>query len=124
MSVVQGLILFAHGAREAAWAAPFEAVAARVRAERHDLHVVLAYLELMQPALPAAAASLVRAGCTRIDIVPMFLGSGGHVRRDLPLLVQQLRERHPGVQWSLHGAIGEHPDVIDAMALAALDDTD
>jgi sirohydrochlorin cobaltochelatase len=46
------------------------------------------------------------------------------VRRDLPLLVQQLRERHPSVQWSLHDAIGEHPDVIDAMALAALDDTD
>jgi sirohydrochlorin cobaltochelatase len=121
---VRGLILFAHGAREAAWAAPFEAVAARVRVERHGWHVVLAYLELMQPALPAAAASLVQAGCTRVDIVPMFLGSGGHVRRDLPLLMHQLRERHPGVQWSLHGAIGEHPDVIDAMALAALDDTD
>ena len=120
----RGLILFAHGAREPAWAAPFEAVAARLRVERPDWHVVLAYLELMQPALPAAAASLVQAGCARVDIVPMFLGSGGHVRRDLPLLVQQLRERHPSVQWSLHGAIGEHPDVIDAMALAALDDTE
>jgi sirohydrochlorin cobaltochelatase len=120
----RGLILFAHGAREPAWAAPFEAVAARLRVERPGWHVVLAYLELMQPALPAAAASLVQAGCARVDIVPMFLGSGGHVRRDLPLLVQQLRERHPGVQWSLHGAIGEHPDVIDAMALAALDDTE
>jgi sirohydrochlorin ferrochelatase len=30
--MTQGLILFAHGARDPRWAAPFEAVAARVRA--------------------------------------------------------------------------------------------
>jgi sirohydrochlorin cobaltochelatase len=29
-----GLILFAHGARDPRWAAPFEAVAARIRAQR------------------------------------------------------------------------------------------
>jgi len=123
-SVATGLILFAHGAREPAWAAPFEAVAARVRTQRPQWQVALAYLELMAPDLPHAAASLTQAGCRRIHIVPMFLGSGGHVRRDLPALVQQLRGRHAGVEWSLHAAIGEHPDVIEAMALAALDDTD
>jgi sirohydrochlorin cobaltochelatase len=123
-SGINGLILFAHGARDAAWAAPFDAVAARVRAQRPQWHVALAYLELMAPDLAGAAAALMQAGCTRIHVVPMFLGSGGHVKRDLPLQVQRLREQHPGVQWSLHGAIGEHPDVIEAMAAAALDDTD
>ena len=117
------MILFAHGARDPAWAAPFEAVATRVRARRPQWHVVLAYLELMTPDLPHAAAALVQAGCRRIRIVPMFLGSGGHVRRDLPALVQQLRDRHAGIEWSLHAAIGEHPDVIEAMAQAALADT-
>lgn len=120
---MNGLILFAHGSRDAAWAAPFEAVAARLRQQRPQWRVLLAYLELMQPDLPAAALSLVDAGCTRIDIVPMFLGAGGHVRRDLPALVQQLRDRHGSVQWALHAPIGEHPRVIDAMALAALDGT-
>ena len=120
---MNGLILFAHGSRDAAWAAPFEAVAARLRHQRPQWRVLLAYLELMQPDLPAAAASLVDAGCTRVDIVPMFLGTGGHVRRDLPALVQQLRDRHGSVQWALHAPIGEHPHVIDAMALAALDGT-
>jgi sirohydrochlorin cobaltochelatase len=124
MSAPRGLILFAHGARDAAWAAPFEAVAARVRAQRPGLRVALAYLELMQPDLHGAAVSLVTAGCTRVDIVPMFLGTGGHVRRDLPALVQRLREEHPSIEWRLHAPIGERPDVIDAMALATLDDTD
>jgi sirohydrochlorin cobaltochelatase len=121
---VHGLILFAHGARDAAWAAPFEAVAERLRAQRPGLRVALAYLELMTPDLPAAAASLAQAGCARIHIVPMFLGTGGHVRRDLPVLVQQLRDQHRAIEWTLHAPIGERPSVIDAMAAAALEATE
>jgi sirohydrochlorin cobaltochelatase len=70
-----GLILFAHGARDPRWALPFEAVAARVRAARPGVPVRLAYLEFMAPSLPDAGAELARAGCTRIEVVPMFLGA-------------------------------------------------
>lgn len=116
---MEGLLLFGHGARDAAWADPFRAVADRVRALQPRLQVELAFLELMQPALPDAAATLVERGCRLVSVVPLFLGTGGHVRRDLPRLVDDLRTRHPDVQWSLQGAIGEHPAVIEAMARAA-----
>jgi sirohydrochlorin cobaltochelatase len=116
----RALLLFAHGARDAAWATPFEAVLARVRASRPELQVTLAFLELMQPDLASAAAQLVQRGCTRIDVVPLFLGTGGHVRRDVPLLLQRLQSEHPGTLWTLHDPIGEHPDVIEAIARAAL----
>ena len=43
-----GLILFAHGSRDARWAAPFEAVAQRIRQARPQLQLQLAYLELMK----------------------------------------------------------------------------
>lgn len=115
-----GLILFAHGSRNADWAAPFEAVAQRVRAARPDARVRLAFLELMAPDLAAAAAELAAAGCTRIAVVPLFLGTGGHVRRDLPKLVDGLRAAHPGVAFTLHGAAGETDLVIDALAAVAL----
>ena len=115
----RGLLLFAHGARDAAWAAPFEAVLARVRAQRPELQVALAFLELMQPDLAAAAAQLVQRGCRQVDVVPLFLGTGGHVRRDLPLLLQRLHGEHAGTRWTLHDPIGEHPDVIEAIARAA-----
>ena len=115
----RGLLLFAHGARDAAWAAPFEAVLARVRLRRPELQVALAYLELMEPGLAGAAEQLVERGCGQIDVVPLFLGTGGHVRRDVPLLLQRLQASHPGIRWTLHDPIGEHPDVIDAIARAA-----
>ena len=115
-----GLILFAHGARDPRWATPFEAVAQRVRSARPGVLLRLAYLEFMQPSLAEAGAELAAAGCATVQVLPMFLGAGGHVRRDLPLLLDALRAAHPAVVFTLHGAIGELDAIADAMAAAAL----
>ena len=115
----KGLILFGHGARDPRWAEPFEAVAARVRAHQPDVDVRLAYLEFMAPTLTEAGDALAAAGCAVVAVQPMFLGTGGHVRRDLPLLVEDLRARHPATRFTLHTAIGETGPVMDAMARVA-----
>ena len=117
----RGLVLLAHGARDPAWATPFEAVAARVRERAPETVVRLAFLELMAPGLADAVAELVALGCARIDVVPAFLGMGGHVRRDVPAQVDQLRRAHPDILWTLHPALGETPHVIAALAEATLD---
>jgi sirohydrochlorin cobaltochelatase len=118
--VKRGLLLFAHGARDPRWAEPFEAIGARVRARDPLLDVHLAFLEFMAPTLQDAGRALAESGCERVDVVPLFLGAGGHVRKDLPELLTELRRSHPGVHWQLHLAIGEIDAVIDAMADAAL----
>jgi sirohydrochlorin cobaltochelatase len=115
----RGVLLFAHGARDPRWAEPFEAVAARVSAANASLHVRLAYLELMTPTAREAGRDLALAGCDRVEIVPLFLGAGGHVRKDLPALQRELEAAFPLVQWRLRPAIGELEPVIDAMAAAA-----
>lgn len=114
-----GLVLFAHGARDPRWAAPFEAVADQVRARHAEVEVRLAFLEFMSPDLPTAGAELARIGCQHVSVVPMFLGAGGHVRKDLPLLLDQLRADWPAVSFELQPAIGEVPEVVAAMARAA-----
>ena len=116
----RGVLLFAHGARDARWAEPFDEVARRVRVREPAVAVRLAYLEFMTPTLREAGESLVEAGCTRVDVVPLFLGAGGHVRKDLPALLDELAAAHPQVQWHLQRAIGEIDSVIEAMAQAAL----
>lgn len=110
------MILFAHGARSAGWAAPFERLRALTRARLPGVAVELAFLELMEPRLPALTAQLVADGATRITIVPVFLGQGGHVLRDLPLLVAQLRLDHPGVVIEVVAAAGENAAVLDALS--------
>ena len=116
-----GLVLFAHGARDPRWAAPFDDVAARVRAARPQALVRLAFLELMAPDLAAATDELIALGCASIQVLPLFLGTGGHLRRDLPAVMAHLRERHPSVAFDLHAAAGEHSRVIDAMASVAIE---
>ena len=117
----RGLVLLAHGARDAAWATPFEGVVARIRERTSDVEVRLAFLELMAPRLEHAGAELAALGCTCIDVVPAFLGMGGHVRRDVPVQLDALRQAHPGVTWRLHEALGETPHVIAALADATID---
>jgi sirohydrochlorin cobaltochelatase len=121
MKNVRGLILLAHGARDPAWATPFEAVVERVRTKAPEAVVRLAFLELMTPRLEDAGRELAVLGCLRIDVVPVFLGMGGHVRRDVPQQLEQLRLAHAGVTWTLHGAVGETPHVIAALADSAID---
>ena len=110
------LILFAHGARAASWAAPFERLRDLTQARIPGVSVRLAYLELMTPGLPETVAELAAAGALRITIVPVFLGQGGHVLRDLPLMVTQLRVDHPGVGIEVVQAAGEDPGVLNALA--------
>ena len=116
----RGVLLFAHGARDPRWAVPFEDVARRVRERDPALVVQLAFLELMTPSLREAGEMLIVAGCTQVDVIPLFLGAGGHVRKDLPELLAELAATHPQVRWQLQRAIGEIDSVIEAMARAAI----
>ena len=116
----RGLVLFAHGARDPRWAEPFEAVAERIRHAAPALAVRLAFLELMAPTLADAIEALAAAGATTVDVVPLFLGTGGHLRKDLPPLVEAVRAAHAALAIRLHAAIGEDEAVLDAMARSAL----
>ena len=119
-AALPGLMLFAHGARDPQWAQPFEAVAALCRKERGEQRVALAFLEFMTPDLIAAGHDLAAQGCRAVEVVPLFLGAGGHVRKDIPVLMARLQTELPEVQFSLRAAVGVAPAVIAAMAAVAL----
>src|SRR5437016_6332195 len=112
----QALVLFAHGARDPKWAEPFQRLRQLAQAQLPDVAVALAFLELMTPRLPDLAADLVAEGCGAVTIVPVFLGQGGHVARDLPVLIEQLRQDYPGVRFKAAAAVGEDAEVLNAMA--------
>ncbi|AJY17965.1 MULTISPECIES: sirohydrochlorin chelatase [Burkholderia] len=116
-----GIVLFGHGARDPRWAEPFERLAARLRAAGSAAQVSLAFLELMTPSLDAAVAAQIAAGCTRVTVVPVFFGQGGHVRRDLPQLIDACRAAHPGVEIRCATAVGEDDGVLDAIARYCID---
>ena len=109
------IILFAHGARDPQWAEPFHAIRAQLQAARADTSVELAFLELMTPSLETAVAQLAARGAQRIIVVPLFMAQGGHLKQDLPLLVGKIREQHPQLQLQVLPAIGDAPEILQAI---------
>ena len=121
MHMQRGVILFAHGSRDPLWRLPMEAVAAQVAATDPQVQVACAFLELTAPDLTTATAQLVAQGAQQLTVVPMFLGVGRHVREDLPVLMDGLRQQHPGVDIVLQAAVGEHPQLVALLAKIALE---
>jgi len=119
-TIRQALILFAHGARAASWAAPFERLRELTQARLPGTTVHLAFLELMSPRLPELIATLLAGlpdgAILEATVVPVFLGQGGHVLRDLPLLLEELRQAHPQLRLKVVEAVGENASVLAAIA--------
>ena len=112
----RALVLFAHGARDPGWAAPFVRLQQLTQTALPDVLVSLAFLELMTPKLPELAVELQQSGCSDVTVVPVFLGKGGHVARDLPVLIAQLEMDYPGIEWRVAAAAGEDAGVLNAIA--------
>lgn len=114
------LILFAHGARDARWGQTLHGLRDAIHALRPQSRVSLAFLEFQPPTLGEALDDAVAAGCTQIDIAPVFWASGGHVTNDVPPLLDQFRRDHADVQLVLLPVISELPGM-GAFIAGALD---
>ena len=117
---MRGLILFGHGARDPRWADPLHRVRERIATRAPEVPVELAFLDIMKPDLAGAVAALAAAGCKAIDVIPVFLGQGPHVRRDLAARVDAARARHPPLTIRSVPAVGEDDGVLDALAAYSL----
>ena len=110
------IILFAHGARDPEWAQPFKKIKRALEARRPGVTVELAFLELMEPALPDAVAKLADARHKSITIAPLFMAQGGHLKNDLPKILDALRADYPKTDITLLPAIGDVDAILDSIA--------
>jgi len=113
---MHGIVLFAHGARDPQWAKPFEAIRDRIRTARPECPIELAYLEIMSPSLEKAIEALLEKGASAITVFPIFMAQGGHLKQDIPRILGAIRESHPHVPIALESAVGDVPELLDAIA--------
>lgn len=117
---MKAVILFAHGARHPAWAKPIHAIEQSMQKKSPATRVICAFLEFIEPTLPQAIDILVSEGISEIAVVPVFMAQTGHTQRDLPVLLDAARSRHPGLTLHVGAPVGEIDSVVDAMAEYAL----
>jgi sirohydrochlorin cobaltochelatase len=117
---MKGIILFGHGARNPEYIAPFKRIRAVVEALQPGVPVEIGFLELTQPPLEASIECLVKRGVTQVRIVPIFFAPGRHVLKDLPQLLGNAIDLHPGIEFEVAECVGEVESVIGAMAAHAV----
>jgi sirohydrochlorin cobaltochelatase len=121
--VTPPLLIAAHGTRDPAGVAAFEALTARVadRASRDGIEVAGGFIELSEPPLRAAVTSLASPAPAspapaRIVAVPLMLVAAGHAKGDIPAALAREHARHPGVTFTYARPLGPHPLLIDLLA--------
>lgn len=114
------LVLYAHGSPDARWRAPFERLRDAVAADVGEDAVRLAYMESAEPTLAEVGEEAARDGVELLRVLPLFLASGVHVRRDVEAKAAAIREAHPGVEVELLPAAGEDALVQDALRAVAV----
>jgi len=115
------IVLLAHGSPDPDWMLPVERCAALMRARAPACPVLVATLEQGR-SLDEVAGELAAAGRREVAVIPFFLSPGGrHVKRDLPAAVAATQAAFPTLRLRLGaGAIGVDPEVLAALASAAL----
>jgi sirohydrochlorin cobaltochelatase len=116
------LLLAAHGTRDPAGMAGFQALAARVAdlAGQDGIEVAGGFIELSAPPLrdavtSLAATSLASTGPARIVAVPLMLVAAGHAKGDIPAALAREQARHPGVSFTYARTLGPHPALIELL---------
>ncbi|MFK0151996.1 sirohydrochlorin chelatase [Streptomyces sp. NPDC090499] len=101
------LVLVAHGSRDPRALSTVRALVDRVRARRPGLPVRLGHIELNEPLLPDTLAAL---GDTEAVLVPLLLGRGYHVKRDIPATAAAA-----GARTRVAAPLGPHPLLADTL---------
>jgi len=116
-----GWIVFAHGSSVEAANDAVRAVTAALALRGGYPLTETAFLEGGKPDLPEACRRLLERGADRIVVLPYFLTSGLHLKRDLPRLIAEVRESCPGLSIETTPPLDGHAALVDILLTRALD---
>jgi len=71
-----------------------------------EVAVDFGFLEMTDPPAGAAVDRLVGRGCTTITVLPLVLLGAGHAKSDVPAVILDARDRHPGIPISFGSPLG------------------
>ncbi len=108
-----GVLLFGHGSRIKEANDPLIDVASIIREKGIYKCVEPGFLELAEPDFITAVDTIVDSGATSIILMPYFLYTGIHLKKDLPKLLDMGKEKYPDMNFVLSPNLGFHPSLVD-----------
>jgi sirohydrochlorin ferrochelatase/(2Fe-2S) ferredoxin len=109
------ILIVGHGSRETRANQELEQLVASYGARTRDrgdsITVTHAYVELAQPLVGEALATLA-ASHQRVVVVPLFLFLVGHAKNDIPIALTRVRAAHPQVDFVSGRELGVHVELL------------
>ncbi len=107
------LIILAHGSRRQESNLEIKTLTEKVKQIAGDEYELIeyAYLELAEPSLLQSIDATINSGASSITILPYFLNSGNHVKRDIPVIVQTAKEKHLNCKFKVSNCVGMSKDM-------------
>jgi sirohydrochlorin cobaltochelatase len=106
------VLLIGHGTRRPAGVAEFHALAGQLRQALPQRTLLAGFLELTEPSLTEALETLRQQGFRRITALPAFLMAAGHIKNDIPVILNVFQSEHPGLEITLGADLGVHPKLL------------
>ncbi len=106
------VLLIGHGTRLAAGVAEFHALADQLQQALPDRTCLAGFLELVEPSLPAALEQLRQQGFQRVTALPALLMAAGHVKNDIPVILNAFQAAHPEMMITFGADLGVHPNLL------------
>ncbi|MFT5171129.1 MAG: sirohydrochlorin cobaltochelatase [Candidatus Marinamargulisbacteria bacterium] len=113
------LILIVHGSSDDKWCDQFRNWTQQLKKELGKDRVFLAFMEIADPSLEKVVKEEARKGKTEFQVLPIFMSSGGHVDKDIPKLIAEIRRSKPDLSITQLPPIGIHPEVRETMTRVA-----
>lgn len=112
LSPPPAVLLIGHGTRIAAGVAEFRTLADQLQQALPDRVCLAGFLELVAPDLTEALESLRRQGHRRITALPALLMAAGHVKNDIPALLNDFQSEHSEIAITFGADLGIHPNLL------------
>lgn len=106
------VLLMGHGTRRAAGVAEFHALIEQMRQALPQRTLLAGFLELTDPSLGEALETLRQQGFRRITALPAFLMAAGHIKNDIPIILNAFQAEHPNLEIVLGADLGIHPHLL------------
>lgn len=65
-------------------------------------------MELAEPSIEQGFAACAAAGALDVTVHPYMLAPGRHATRDIPRMVEEAAQRHPGIAFRVSAPLGVH----------------
>lgn len=114
---MEAILIVGHGSRSAEARLDFENVIKMVKEKLSEEVVKGAHMENATPDIPTVIEDILREQpeTKTIKVVPYFLYSGIHIREDIPEILDEMRAKHPEIEFKLGNAIGAHRSMADIL---------